>query len=253
MFIAIISMFVLSTCGGDVVEPEQDAIVIGSIHGVVKNATAGTRLSAVTVTWAGGDMALSVQSTTTDDKGYYVINGLNTGTYSVSFTGLEGFTEFTGTAGIPSVPAVVAMTEEDAKGVYYVTENLNASLYELNGGFKGVIWAPLDDGTSKAASGATVQFDVSSTSVAPSLYNTTSSEDGSFSLTGLPAGAFGNLYVLPYSDGDISYATKSVTSATLSSGEVKNVGDITLTLATGTPFTASWSAMAIADNPSLIA
>ncbi|MBA7602172.1 hypothetical protein ES703_09258 [subsurface metagenome] len=240
IFLAITSIFILSACGEEIVEPkqaEQDAIVIGSIHGVVKNATTGARLSGVTVTWAGGDTALSVQSTTTDDKGYYIINGLNPGTYTLSFTGKKGFTEFTGTAGIPSVLLVVALSEEDAKGVYYVTENLNANLYELNGGFKGVIWAPLEDGTSKAASGATVQFDVNDPSVAPNVYKTTSGEDGSFSLADLPAGPYGDLYVLPYSDGDVSYATELVKGYTeLFSGEVKDVGEITLTLATGTPF-----------------
>lgn len=236
LFLAIVSMFILSTCGEEVVKPEQDAIVVGSIHGVVENATTGERLNDVTVTWASGDSILSVRTTTTDDKGYYIINGLNPGTYTLSFTGLDGFTEYTGTAGIPPVSEVVAYGDEDAKGVYYVSASLDASLYELTGGFKGVIWAPLDDGTSTAASGATVQFDVSSSYVVPNVYKTTSGEDGSFSLTGLPAGAYGDLYVLPYSDGEVSYATKSVTSDALSSGEVKNVGEITLVLATGTPF-----------------
>ncbi len=234
LLIATISMFVFSTCAEDIVKPEE-TIVIGSIHGIVKNATTGARLSGVTVTWAEGDTVLSVQSTTTDDQGYYFINNLNPGVYSLIFGGKDGFTEYTGTADIGS-PDVVEYGDE----VYYITVSEDANLYELTGGFKGVIWARLGDGTSKAASGATVQFDVDSSSVVPSVYNTTSGADGAFSLTGLPAGASGNLYVLPYSDGDVAYATNHVTghSITLTSGEVRTLGEIilTLTIATDAPF-----------------
>lgn len=175
--------------------------VIGSIHGRVMDVVTGLLLEDVTVTWAddGG-----VHGTTTNDMGYYAIQGLDPGNYVLTFSREEGYATQSVVVAVPTLEDIGIVdipTEDD----FRQTIQRDVELPPLSSTVGGRFYEDPGDGTLMAADGITVALDFSAFNLSPALYTTTTDGDGDYLFEDLPATATAVLRVADFIDGFMSF------------------------------------------------
>ena len=168
IFIAIFLIVMLFTqCDNatDYEVPPADGRVVGSVHGIVQDSYSGERLADIVVEYVcDGD----VESTTTDTMGYYSVTDLYSGNYVFTFMGVGTYATTKATITIPNVPDIASDNPSGEDYQYSIVSN--ASLYQMNAGIKGQVYAQTQDGSLVPASNVTVVAQVSSGSI-PYIYS----------------------------------------------------------------------------------
>ena len=187
--------------GGDESDDYTDGRVIGTIHGVVKDAHSGARLKDIVVTtmvkgeshWAH-----------TNDLGYYAITNLSPGNYELTFSGSDGYAIMSTDEDIPTLQSIGVIDRATSEDFHYtVTQDM--SLYSLSAGLTGAVYTKQDDeNTTLAGAGVTVIADYEAV-FSPSWYSAVTDSDGVYSFSNLPA-AEANIITLPFNDGTYDYA-----------------------------------------------
>ena len=113
--------------GGDESDDYTDGRVIGTIHGVVKDAHSGARLKDIVVTTMVKGESHWVH---TNDLGYYAITNLSPGNYELTFSGSDGYAIMSTDEDIPTLQSIGVIDRATSEDFHYtVTQDM--SLYSL--------------------------------------------------------------------------------------------------------------------------
>lgn len=211
-----ITMLFLWSCSEHSVTPFEQPLsngrIVGSIHGVVTDFCTNTVFDsgAVKVTWVSNGV---LNSTFTDDLGYYIITGLVSGEYVITFSGADDYAISQVTVVIPDLwDVLIHQPATDRDYHHSVTQNID--LFQKNAGVKGKVYRRYNENLVTEASNVTVVIDFKGTSfmtlgygydyfsyLYPSKYTVTTDEDGFFEFENLPGAPMAFIYTLDYSDG----------------------------------------------------
>lgn len=187
----------------------DDGRVIATVHGIVQNANTNERLANVTVNYVENG---TIKSTTTDSSGYYTISGLTSGSYVLIFSGSDLYTITKETIYIPSIDEIRGEFPSEKDYKYSVTNN--AVLYKKNAGFTGKLYAEDANGDLNISAGVTIIADFNNyrnaNEIEPSVFSTTTNEEGVFIFDkNLPA-LYVNIYSLPFEIDGVNYVLSSL-------------------------------------------
>ncbi len=209
-----------------------DGRVIGSVHGIVTDNQTNARMGDVTVTWASQG---KIFSTITNSLGYYAITDLSSGHYEISFSGSSGYAIGILHMDIPELDAI-GIDEYPTNEDFHWSESENMSMYMLNAGLTGMVYAVLDDETVVPAVGVTVVADFSGFGVSVEDYTVVTDANGAYTFTALPATLNVDLRTLPFYDGVYSFAVATQNDVTLHNGGTVTAADFMLQVAAMIPF-----------------
>ena len=163
-------------------QSSQGGSIAGSITGTVRDRQTGSGLSGVQVRYFVQDRSRTVS---TDNQGYYFIEGLCSGDHELTFTGSGSYAV---TKAVVKIPALCDAGTE-AEGVPFSVVK-NVDLFPLNAGLRGRIFARDKQGGLLPGSGVRViaqvhQVDAADSAaipdqVEPSLYETTTNFRGEY-------------------------------------------------------------------------
>ncbi len=214
-----ITMLFIWSCSEHSVTPFEQPLsngrVVGAIHGVVTDFCTNTVFDsgAVKVSWVSNGV---LKSTYTDQLGYYIITGLVSGEYVITFSGATDYAISQVTVRIPKLDQIlISQPATDTDYHHSVTENID--LYKKNAGVKGKVYRRYNENLVTVASNVTVVVDYKASSVLmgdmddyhysfdsnvyPSKYTTTTDEFGFFEFEELPGAPMAIIYTLVYHDG----------------------------------------------------
>ena len=208
-----------------------DGRVIGTIHGVVKDAHSGARLKDIVVTTT---VKGEIYWVFTNDVGHYAITNLSPGNYELTFSGSDGYAIMSTDEDIPTLQSIGVIDMATSEDFHYtVTQDM--SLYSLNAGLTGTVYTKQDDeNTTLAGSGVTVIAEYEA-AFSPSWYSTVTDSDGVYSFSNLPAAEDVSIKTMPFNDGTYDYDVASNEVDLLPGVTVTN-NPIILEIATAEPF-----------------
>ena len=208
-----------------------DGRVIGTIHGVVKDAHSGARLKDIVVTTT---VKGEIYWVFTNDVGHYAITNLSPGNYELTFSGSDGYAIMSTDEDIPTLQSIGVIDMATSEDFHYtVTQDM--SLYSLNAGLTGTVYTKQDDeNTTLAGSGVTVIAEYEA-AFSPSWYSTVTDSDGVYSFSNLPATEDVSIKTMPFNDGTYDYDVASNEVDLLPGVTVTN-NPIILEIATAEPF-----------------
>ena len=191
--------------GDESSDNNTDGRVIGTIHGVVKDAHSGARLKDIVVTTT---VKGEIYWVFTNDVGHYAITNLSPGNYELTFSGSDGYAIMSTDEDIPTLETIGVIDMATSEDFHYtVTQDM--PLYSLNAGVTGTVYTKQDEeNTTLAGSGVTVIAEYEA-DFSPSWYSTVTDSDGVYSFSNLPALLATeevSIKTMPFSDGTYDYA-----------------------------------------------
>jgi len=212
--LTLLMMLVIWSCSEHTVQPYIPAFangrVVGSIHGVIADFCNHTLFDsgAVTISWVvDGEL----KSTVNKRLGYFIITGLNSGKYEITFSEAEDYAISRVNVRIPELDNILdCCPPTDSAYHHSVTQNID--LFQKNAGFTGRIYKQHNDLSTTVAQGVTVVadytyfmydgYDGDHTSggwnVYPGKYTTITDADGYFTFSELPGTPWVIFYTMPY-------------------------------------------------------
>ena len=202
----------------------NDDQVHGSIFGIVTDNNTGAALKDIEVSWMFDG---EVQSTETDENGWYSIEELIPGFHTISFSGEDtslsvqyavsaldiiiptlesisgsgGEVEVQNDASTGNVDVLlINQVESDANGNYYFNQTKDVKMYSMNAGAKGKIYYALsNEAWNPVNSGVTVIAEYSQ-DLNPKQYTTLTDSVGGYYFQNIPAASGVDIKVIQYSD-----------------------------------------------------
>ena len=218
--LTLLMMLVIWSCSEHTVQPYippfANGRVVGSIHGVIADFCTHALFDSaeVTISWVvNGEL----KSTVSTRLGYYIITGLNSGKYVITFSGADDYAISRVTVKIPQLDDILdCCPPTDSAYHHSVTQNID--LYQKNAGFKGRIYKRHSDQSTTIAQGVTVVADYTCSmdlfddygsyggwNVYPGKYTTITDSDGYFTFTGLPGTPYVTFYAMPYTHESVQW------------------------------------------------
>jgi len=217
--------------GGDESDDYTDGRVIGTIHGVVKDAYTNARLKDIVVTTT---VKGEIHWVFTNDVGHYAITNLSPGEYELTFSGSDGYAIMSTQETIPTL-SQIGVTDMATNADFHYTETTNMVLFPLSAGLTGTVYTEQDDeNTTLAGAGVTVIANFES-ALSPSWYSAVTDSNSVYSFSNLPA-AETDIITLPFSDGTYDYDIAFSEVEELLPGLTVTNDPIILQIATAEPF-----------------
>ena len=214
--LVLFSMLLIWSCSEHTVQPYQPPLangrVVGSIHGVVSDFCSHALFDSaeVIVSWVSNG---EVRSTVTNRLGYYIITGLVSGDYVITFSGASEWSISRISVTVPELEDILdCCPPTDSSYHHSVTQNVN--LYKKNAGLKGRIYKKESALSTTVAEGVTVVADYTYSfslfehdtsfysyggyNVYPGKFTTTTNSEGYFFFEDLPGTPTVVLYTMPY-------------------------------------------------------
>ncbi len=221
LFAAILAILGAYGCNEDnVYNPDvnTDGRVIGTIQGVVTDGADATLLAGVEVsTTVRGEHVTTV----TDATGHYSFTNLDPGAYLLTFVetakGAEDpHTTMYGHAEIPTLEALAGIMDVPTDADFPYEIEANMEMFPLIGTAEGYVYVQTDAQTMVPAAGCQVVADFldpgvntshtwGTVQIADNEWTATCDENGHYSFTGLPAGAYGEARTMSYSYDGVNY------------------------------------------------
>ena len=180
-------MLLLVGCGDDSAVPDEDLMVVGTIHGIITDYNTNTRLDSIQMRTISSGKILS---TMTDSLGYYSFVDLASGEYEITCYGDSTYAVGNYTAEIP-MPHYDYFFREQTEEVlfqqnFHISVIMDINLFGLNAGLTGSVYTKIDNETTTLASGVSIIADFANYEISPDKYYTTTNTSGVFSFVNLP-------------------------------------------------------------------